>query len=332
MGKGTQTLSIKSDTKASSSGNYLSSLENQKSPLKFARNEQIRKSSEAGSSKADDENPSQKIEDKECLVSAALGDTVLTHTEPKEGEVEKESKKEVENESNQIMKDEETGVQHNINKEQIDGESKAVDGMRTRENQEKDETQQDEESASMIAFPSPTQTSSKSSPRRSPTNNTSHVKKEVVRSLVETLRRDRQDAAISWVQESLLDAWKVRLTPLTESNMVPPSSNNQLPLEPLACYHIHRGLDIPLIAWSKEHSKILKNKVFLQLLSQLGLQVNENPTRNFPSIPRSWTANDLLELAMTLGPPANERQYPELLGTEYAAKLVQCIMVPGQIL
>jgi len=322
--KGTQTMSIKSDTKASSSGNNASSSsENRISPLKFARNQQIRTSSEASSNKVDDENPSLK-------------DLPLTrnkYSEAKEGEREKDGGNETEAGNSQVIKNEKSGVERSIKKEGNEEKSSAVDGKSSRENQEKDENHQDEESAaSMIAFPSPTQSSAKSSPHRSPTNNTSHVKKEVVRSLVATLRRDRQDLAISWVQESLLDAWKVRLTPLAENSMVLSSSNNQLPLEPLACYHIHHGIDIPLIAWSKEHARILRNKVFLQLLSELGLQVGDNPTRNFPSIPRAWMANDLLELAMLLGPPTNEKQYPELLGTEYAAKLVQCIMVPGQIL
>jgi len=322
--KGTQTMSIKSDTKASSSGNNASSSsENRISPPKFPRNQQIRTSSEASSNKVDDEKNSLK-------------DPPLTrnqYSEAKEGEREKDGGNETEAGNSQVIRNEKSGVERSVKKEGNEEKSSPVDGKSSRENQEKDENHQDEESAaSMIAFPSPTQSSAKSSPHRSPTNNTSHVKKEVVRSLVATLRRDRQDLAISWVQESLLDAWKVRLTPLTENSMVPSSSNNQLPLEPLACYHIHHGIDIPLIAWSKEHARILRNKVFLQLLSELGLQVGDNPTRNFPSIPRAWMANDLLELAMLLGPPTNEKQYPELLGTEYAAKLVQCIMVPGQIL
>jgi len=177
----------------------------------------------------------------------------------------------------------------------------------------------DEESASMIAFPSPSN-NHQASPQHSP-----DFKKQAIRTLVEVLRRDGQESAIHWLQESLLDTWKVLQNNATRTSIYATFSDhgygNQVPLEALPSYHIHRGKDIPLVAWSKEHANSLKNKVFLQLLSQMGFHVGDTPNRIFPSIPRAWTANDLLEHAMELGPPASEK---------YAATLVlHGIMLPG---
>jgi len=188
----------------------------------------------------------------------------------------------------------------------------------------------DVESASLIAFPSPSHGHPPSHQSSPDPEDCSHAqrsstlmdteKRELVKSLVEILRRDGQNNAVSWLQESLLDAWKVRVTldtvPSSPTALVSTCTSNQLPLEPLPSYHIHQGVDIPLVAWSDELCTSLRNTVFLQLLSHMGFQVGDNPTCIFPSIPRSWTTNDLLEQAMSLGTAASS----------------QCIILgPGQI-
>eukprot|EP00088_Acartia_fossae_P049321 TRINITY_DN5428_c0_g1_i11.p1 TRINITY_DN5428_c0_g1~~TRINITY_DN5428_c0_g1_i11.p1 ORF type:complete len:973 (-),score=340.17 TRINITY_DN5428_c0_g1_i11:923-3670(-) len=118
-----------------------------------------------------------------------------------------------------------------------------------------------------------------------------------IKVLKDCLVKQGRGSLITWIQEVLLDACRVKLYPTT----VLPSASC-VPHEPVAYYYNLTKQSIPLVPFSREQNLGLQTEAFILLLHKLGFLLPADVGKVYPRIPYFWAADHLYAVASKLGP------------------------------
>ena len=127
----------------------------------------------------------------------------------------------------------------------------------------------------------------------SPVAELAQAEMEVLR---ESLAREGREGLLSWLQEALLEACRVKMYP---DSLIPPGST--FPLEPVPFYYNKAGQAIPLVPWNREQNLALQSETFILLLARVGLHLPTEPGRIYPRIPQAWSPAQIYTAAADIG-------------------------------
>jgi len=126
-----------------------------------------------------------------------------------------------------------------------------------------------------------------------------------IKVLKDCLVKQGRGSLITWIQEVLLDACRVKLYPNT---VLPPSSC--VPHEPVAFHCNLSKQSIPLVPFSREQNLGLQTEAFILLLHKLGFLLPADVGKVYPRIPYFWSADHMYGVAAKLGPlPADTYRF-----------------------
>jgi hypothetical protein len=119
-----------------------------------------------------------------------------------------------------------------------------------------------------------------------------------IKVLKDCLMKQGRGGLITWVQEVLLDACRVKLYPKT----LLPDATSRVPHEPVAFHCNLSKQSIPLVPFSREQNLGLQTEAFILLLHKLGFLLPADVGKVYPRIPYFWSADHLYAVAAKLGP------------------------------
>jgi len=120
--------------------------------------------------------------------------------------------------------------------------------------------------------------------------------------LTDCLLKQGRGLLITWLQESLLDACRVKMYP---TDIIPEGS--PISHEPIPFYYNLTKQSIPLVPWSRAQDQGLQTEAFILLLHKLGFLLPADVGKIFPRIPHFWSADHMYGLASKLGPIQNDQ-------------------------
>jgi len=114
--------------------------------------------------------------------------------------------------------------------------------------------------------------------------------------LKDCLIKQGRETLISWLQECLLNACRVKMYPTT---LIPEGS--EYPHEPIPFYYNKAEQSIPLVPWNKMQYQGLQTEAFILLLHKLGFHLPADVGKVFPRIPHFWSADHIYTVATRIG-------------------------------
>jgi len=117
--------------------------------------------------------------------------------------------------------------------------------------------------------------------------------------LKDCLVKQGRGSLITWLQEVLLVACRVKMFP---SLLVPEGSN--IPHEPIPFYFNKARQSIPLVPWNRNQYQGLQSETFILMLHKLGFHLPADVGKVFPRIPHFWSADHIYSVAVRIGPVA----------------------------
>jgi len=115
--------------------------------------------------------------------------------------------------------------------------------------------------------------------------------------LIDCMLKQGKGGLIHWLQESLLDAVRVKLFP---KFIIPAGAH--IAHEPIPFYYNLTEQSIPLVPWNRDQEQGLQTEAFILLLHKLGFHLPADLGKLFPRIPFFWSSDHMFSLAAKLGP------------------------------